>query len=192
MGGCPRAYVPRAILVSLLDRPQLRAPLGVIIGIVIDTVVGVVVVGGGGSLSSASFIVNANAALSTPVRWAAFVVRMHLVAEAAAAHPDWCRRRICRRGEAPSLSLESSVVDVTAAASLPPVRWATIVPCASLTANGRCLVVVTGGTVPVHKGLCFVPYKRLAALATFTHFAAEATASLSAVAGLSHTRASQH
>ena len=91
--------------------------------------------GGGASSSSASSVVDANAASLIPVHRAAFVAGVRLVAEAAAARPDWRRCWICRCGEAPSLSLASSVVDVTAAASSSPVRPATIIPRTSLAAK---------------------------------------------------------
>ena len=94
-------------------------------------------------MSLASFVVNANTASSTPVRRAPFVARVRLAAEAAAARPDGHCCQIRCRGEAPSLSLASSIADATAAASLSPVRWAAIVARASLAANGHCLAVVT-------------------------------------------------
>lgn len=55
-----------AVLVSLPGRPRLCAPVGVVIGIVVGAVVGVLIAGGA-SLSLASYSVNVNAALSTPV-----------------------------------------------------------------------------------------------------------------------------
>jgi hypothetical protein len=54
--------------------------------------------------------------------------------------------------------------------------------------EGRCLVVAPGGTVPVPDpppvSLARPPYERLAALATYARFVAEAAASLLAAAAL--------
>ena len=67
VGGGRRAYAPCAVLVSLPGRPQLCAPLDVVVGIVVGAIVGVLVTGGATSSSSASSIVDVNAASSTPV-----------------------------------------------------------------------------------------------------------------------------
>ena len=59
VGGGRRAYAPRVVLVSLLGRPWLRTPLGVVVGIVIGTGVGVLVAGGGAVSIFGSSVVDA-------------------------------------------------------------------------------------------------------------------------------------
>ena len=92
-GGRSRAYAPCAVLVSLLGRPWLRTPLSVIVGIVVGASVGVLVAGGGGDvIILGSSVIDA---LLTPVRRVAFVARVRIAADAAAARPDGRSRRIC-------------------------------------------------------------------------------------------------
>jgi hypothetical protein len=79
------------------------------------------------------------------------------------------------------------VVDVIAAASSSPVRQAAIVTRASLAAKAVALSSPLGApspypTAPV--SLARPPYERLAALATYARFAAEAAALLSVAAAL--------
>ena len=79
------------------------------------------------------------------------------------------------------------VVDVTAAASLSPVRRAAIVTRASLGAKAVASLSPLGApsqypTAPV--SLARPPYEHLVALATYARFTAEAAASLLAVAAL--------
>jgi hypothetical protein len=183
------AYAPRAIpccLVGLVSCPWLRGLVGRVVGVVIarhthqpSAALGFAPLlalllalspalsleassRGATSSSLASSVINVDAALSTPVHRAAIVARVRLAAEATAARPDGRRLWICCREEAPSLSLASSVVNATAAASSSPVRWAAIVARTSLVAKATALSLSWGAPSPypnTHVLLARPPYE---------------------------------
>ena len=183
------AYVPRAVprcLVGLVGRPWLRGLVGRVVGVVIarrthqpSAALGFAPLlalssasssassleassRGATSSSLALSVIDVDAASSTPVHRAAIVACVRLAAEATAARPDGRCRRICRREEAPSLSLASSVVNATAAASSSPVRWAAIVARTSLVAKAAALSSSRGAPSPypnTHVLLARPPYE---------------------------------
>jgi hypothetical protein len=182
-------YAPRAVprcLVGLVGRPWLRGLVGRVVGVVItlhthqpSAALGFAPLlalssalssalsleassGGATSSSLASSVIDVDAASSTPVHRAAIVARVRLAAEATAARPDGRRRRICCQEEAPSLSLAPSVVNLTAAASSSPVRWAAIVARTSLVAKAAVLSSSRGAPSPypnAHVLLARPPYE---------------------------------